>query len=242
MTLKNSKVFHEPFSSAYYFGPERQSRRYAPQLNSPEATYGKISKMLQKEYDGKDLVFSKDMAYCVENKFDIFREEGFETFQHTFLIRNPVKAVRSLYKASTNPKLTGWGHFDPTEAGFRQMLELYEFVKQHNRNEPVVVDADDLLESPNETMQSYCQAVGLEYEEHMTSWEPGPVPEWDTWTGWHDDALKSSGFKARTNKNKPTAFDIQDLPPEVAAVVEESMPYYQALAAKKILPNNVALQ
>lgn len=244
MTLKNSKIFHEPYSKAYYFGPEKQSPRYASQETNHQATYRSISKMLQKEYDGRDFLFSKEMAYCVENKMHIFTEEGFKNFQHSFLIRHPLKAVYSLFKASTNPKLTGWDYFDPAEAGFRQMLELYEFVDRNIHRNPVVVDADDLLDYPNEILQSYCEAVGLEYEENMTSWEPGPVPEWDTWAGWHEDALKSSGFKPRVKKNRSrgcTAFDVEDLPPEVAAVVEECMPHYEALAAKKMLPKNIEL-
>lgn len=244
MTLKNSKIFHEPYSKAYYFGPEKQSPRYASQETDHQATYRSISKMLQKEYDGRDFLFSKEMAYCVENKMHIFTEEGFKNFQHSFLIRHPLKAVYSLFKASTNPKLTGWDYFDPAEAGFRQMLELYEFVDRNIHRNPVVVDADDLLDYPNEILQSYCEAVGLEYEENMTSWEPGPVPEWDTWAGWHEDALKSSGFKPRVKKNRSracTAFDVEDLPPEVAAVVEKCMPHYEALAAKKTLPKNIEL-
>lgn len=244
MTLKNSKIFHEPYSKAYYFGPEKQSPRYASQETNHQATYRSISKMLQKEYDGRDFLFSKEMAYCVENKMHIFTEEGFKNFQHSFLIRHPLKAVYSLFKASTNPKLTGWDYFDPAEAGFRQMLELYEFVDRNIHRNPVVVDADDLLDYPNEILQSYCEAVGLEYEENMTSWEPGPVPEWDTWAGWHEDALKSSGFKPRVKKNRSracTAFDVEDLPPEVAAVLEECMPHYEALAAKKTLPKNIEL-
>ena len=86
MNLKNSKIFHEPYSQAFYFGPEKQSARYAAQETKQQATYRSISKMLQKEYDGRDFVFSKEMAYCVENKMDIFAEEGFKNFQHSFLI------------------------------------------------------------------------------------------------------------------------------------------------------------
>lgn len=244
MTLKNSKILHEPYSAVFYFGPEKQSPRYASQETNQQATYSSISKMLQKEYDGKDFVFAKEMAYCVENKFHIFTEEGFKNFKHSFLIRNPLKAVYSLYKASTNPKLTGWDYFDPAEAGFRQMVELYDFIERNIHRDPIVVDADDLLDYPDEILKSYCEAVGLEYEENMTSWEPGPVPEWDVWAGWHEDALKSSGFKARVkkNRNRPcAAFDMEDLPPEVAAVVEECMPYYERLSAKKIFPQNTEL-
>ena len=107
------------------------------------------------------------------------------------------------------------------------MAELYEFIKRHIHRNPIVVDADDLLDYPNEILQSYCEAVGLEYEENMTSWEPGPVPEWDVWAGWHEDALKSSGFRQGSRKIRSrscAAFDVEDLPPDVAAFVEECMP------------------
>ena len=72
MNLKKSKTFHEPYSQAFYFGPEKQSARYAAQETKQQATYRSISKMLQKEYEDRDFVFSKEMAYCVENKMDIF--------------------------------------------------------------------------------------------------------------------------------------------------------------------------
>lgn len=121
------------------------------------------------------------------------------------------------------------------------MAELYEFVERNIHKDPIVIDADDLLDYPNQILKSYCEAVGLEYDENMTSWEPGPVPEWEVWAGWHEDALKSSGFRARVNKNRNrshAAFDIDDLPTEVATAVEECLPYYEMLFEKRIRPKN----
>ena len=134
--------------------------------------------MLQQEFKSKEFVFIKDMAYCVEGKFDIFLEDGFKHFKHTFMIRDPKKAVTSLFKLSTNPELAGWDYFDPAETGFRQLFELYQFIDSHVYKNPVVVDAEDLLRFPNEIMKNYCEAVGLPFAEIMTSWQPGPVAEW----------------------------------------------------------------
>ena len=50
-------------------------------------------------------------------------------------------------------KITKSGHFDLEEAGFRQMFELYTFIEENVHPNPVVVDADDLLASPDETMR-----------------------------------------------------------------------------------------
>ena len=150
--------------------------------------------MLQQDFDDKEFVFIKDMAYCVEGKFDIFLEEGFENFKHTFMIRHPDSAISSLFRLSTNPELAGWDYFDPAEAGVRQLLELYEFIDRRVHKNPVVVDAADLLKFPNDFMQSYCEAVGLKYEKHMTAWQPGPVADRGPCTAWHDEVMKSSGF------------------------------------------------
>ena len=233
-TLKNGKVFHEPFSHAFYFGPERQSTRFASKKVDPQATYHLICEKLQKEYEEADFVFAKDMALCVENKFEILLEDALRNVKHTFLIRHPFKVVRSQFRASMNRKNVNWLYFDPEEAGFRQLLELYEFVKQHIHEEPVVVDADDLLEFPNETMQSYCQAVGLKYEEGMTSWEPGCLPEWQYSFGWYEDVMKSTGFISKSQLKKVEVVSDQDLPEEVTALINKCMPHYEALKAKRI--------
>ncbi|KAK3697915.1 hypothetical protein QZH41_003259 [Actinostola sp. cb2023] len=235
MTLGNTKVFHEPYSNAFYFGPERQSLRYASTPINPKETYRHVTTMLCKDYDGVDVVFSKDMVYCVENHFEIFLDEEFKDVKHTFLIRDPAKAIPSLHRASTNPKLTGWDYFDPEEAGFRQMYDLYKFVSERVDASPVVVDADDLLDNPDETMKSYCNAVGISYEPHMTTWEPGPISDWDVWSGWHEDALKSSGFTPRASK-KTKRKELEELPVELRKVIEEASPHYKYLSSRKIRP------
>ena len=66
----------------------------------------------------------------------------------------------------------------------------------------------------------------------MTSWKPGPVADWGPCTGWHDEVLKSSDFITPGTKYTPR----RDLPPEVTAAVKECMPYYEALAARRIHP------
>ena len=240
MNLRNCKIFHEPYSQCYYFGAERQSQRYGEQSPDPNATYRSVSKILQKEYDGKEVLFAKDMAYHIQNHFHILLEEGFKNVQHSFLIRQPKRAIPSLYKASTNPKLTGWDHFDPVEAGFRQMNELFQFVRSHLDPSPVVVDADDLLCNPEGILRSYCEALGLSFQDGMTRWNPGPVPEWDTWTGWHEDALKSSGFTPRRNQGKKDG-DVcgaGHLPKEVIESIEQSVLHFEPMYAMRIHPRN----
>ena len=108
---------------------------------------------MSKEYNGVEILFSKDMAYAVENNFEKLSCKSLREFQHTFLIRNPRKTIPSLYKGSINKQLTGWDYFDHEETGFRQLYELYHYVQKTFNVNPVVIDADDLLENPKETME-----------------------------------------------------------------------------------------
>ena len=153
MEVENSKIFHEPYSKPYHFGPERQSPRYLSDPVDSSSSYSHIKALLTKEYDGKDFLFSKDMAYAIENHFEILLDKDLKDFQHTFLLRNPRKTVPSLYKASVNKSLTGWESFDPHEAGFSQLQDLYDFVKENLDENPVIVDADDLLRDPEPTVR-----------------------------------------------------------------------------------------
>jgi len=239
MEIENSKIFHEPYSKAYYFGPERLSRRYKEQSPDPKGTFKSISNALLKEHDGIELVFSKEMAYCVDEHFADILADGMHKFKHSFLIRDPRKAVPSLYKASVNKQLTGWDYFDPKESGFQDMYDLYHYLVKELGETPVVVDADDLLENPEEILQAYCDATGIKFNKKILEWEPGPVPDWDVWAGWHENALKSSGFKRQEkDKNKiDRAREEERLPNIVRQTIERCIPLYEELYKNRVKSN-----
>ena len=195
MELENGKVFHEPYERAFYLGPERQSKRYNHQIPDDKGKYHNIGVSLMKEYEGTDLVFFKDMGYAIYNHFDEFLQGEFQAFQHTFLMRNPNKPIPSLYAASVNKQLTGWDNFDPDECGFKQLFQLYQFLVANIDENPVVVDAGDLLEDPEGIMRAYCEGIGVKFYKKMLEWEPQHFPRAHAYQGWHNNVLNSSGFR-----------------------------------------------
>ena len=44
--------------------------------------------------------------------------------------------------------LTGWDHFDDSEVGFTELMQMYKLVTQDLKQEAIIVDADDLLQHP----------------------------------------------------------------------------------------------
>jgi hypothetical protein len=64
-----------------------------------------------------------------------------------------------------------------------------------------IVDAEDLLEYPAQIVQQYCATTGLNYSgQCMLRWEtPGESlrarDAFATWTGFHEEAINSTGLK-----------------------------------------------
>ena len=124
-------------------------------------------------------------------------------FQITFLIRHPSYAIPSYYRCTCPPlsDTTGFHYFDPEEAGFREARILLQFLIESGllkKDDVILVDADDLLDNPRAVLEEYCRRVGIEFREEMLSWEEKECKEFEKWKGFHGDAMKSVGLKART--------------------------------------------
>ena len=233
-TLSTIKLIDEPFQHAYYLGPQKLSPRFSSQHIKQHNTYEIIARSIidQETDNGIKVVFIKDFSFHVTGRFRMV-EELFHDAKHSFLIRNPKKTIPSLYRVSENPEIHGWDYFDPDEAGFKELHEMYEFVKEKFDPNPVVVDADDLLSSPKEVMKAYCEGVGIQYEDHMTSWKPGEVPKaWDCGMGlaWMHLAIHSNGFIKARDKNEPEV----TYPADVTKAIEDNLPYYEKLYSARI--------
>ena len=242
MTLSNTCLISEPFGNSYHFGPEKQSRRFEFQEVDPRNTYEGVAKVIlqQSTSDNVDLVFMKDMAYFMRGRLKIL-QDFLPGAKHSFLIRDPEKSIPSQYRVSENPEIrsSGWGCFDPNEVGFKELHEMYEFIKKNLDPNPVIVDADDLLESPKQIMKAYCDGVGIRYEDHMTTWKTGIVPlAWqDCWVqAWRQVAINSSGFVKPSISKSAGASNGPEVmySPDVIKAIEESRPFYDKLCIAKI--------
>jgi len=43
---------------------------------------------------------------------------------------------------------TGWDHFEANEVGFKELYQLFRLVTEQIGQEPIIIDADDLLKQP----------------------------------------------------------------------------------------------
>lgn len=228
---------HEPFSDAFYYGPEFLSDRYRHDAAAREAsgfsqkTYKEIlDSIMDSGNEGKRL-FIKDMAQYIimadgkptktapslgeeeEDNPTVLPLEVLKQFQFTFLIRHPRRAVPSYYRCTVPPldEVTGFYHFMPNEAGYEELVTLFDFLLKKgviDKDNLVVVDADDLLDNPEKTIRLYCEKTGIDFKPEMLEWSDNDKSHariaFEKWNGFHNDAIKSSSLRPRTHAQTAT--------------------------------------
>ena len=65
-----------------------------------------------------------------------------------------------------------------------------------------LIDADDLLDKPNEVIEAFCESVGIQYSPNMLVWDDPEQHKYaeetfEKWKGFHEDAIHSNDLKPR---------------------------------------------
>jgi hypothetical protein len=100
---------------------------------------------------------------------------------HTFVVRDPAAAIASHVRIKPDASLT--------DIGVEFQHRIFALVP-----DPVVVDADRLVEEPERVVAAYCAAVGLPFRPDALHWPAEHRPEWERTRKWHLDAGASTGF------------------------------------------------
>ena len=227
--LKGVKVFYEAHmaNGAFY----REQIPEAQQGN--DITFESVDEKLLQPYPEYDAVFIRDHAYFIKGRYKKYISGEFSSFKHTFLIRDPRKSFPSFIRAC---KEAGYPVF-PNEYGVQALYDMYKTVKEGIDPNPVIVDADDLLNNPKEIMRSYCNATGLVYTDDMLTWTPGIVEDWKKTNpyhmAFHKAAMFSSGFTKPTDSTSPP-MNIDELPTDVKEILQDAMTCYQEMYSARI--------
>lgn len=194
-------VLDEPWSRAYYFGPQRRSARYP--LTFPESTYAAVEDGVIASAAHGD-VFVKDMAYQAAPGIS---DDALAAMSHTFLIRDPRAALTSFHR--------GWPDFTDDEAGYSAQHDLFHRVQSVTGVVPTVIDSDVLRADPRRIVGVWCDRVGLDRRPDALTWSAGMQAQWQLWQDWYTTAASSTGFEPpREHPN-----DRGPLPPRVAELL-----------------------
>jgi hypothetical protein len=141
-------------------------------------------------------------------------------FSHAFLIRDPREMLPSLARVLPTPTLA--------DTGLEQQVEIVQSCEAEGAGAPPVIDARDVLRAPAAMLQALCEQLGVAFSPAMLSWPAGSRGSDGVWARWwYDAVIASTGFE----QYRPPA---QPFPPPLRPLLEQCLPYYQRLAAKRI--------
>jgi hypothetical protein len=174
-------------------------------------------------------------------------------FNFTFLIRHPRRSIPSYWRCTIPPlcEINGFDHFMPSEAGYEELVRLFDFLLREgivDRDNLTVLDADDMLDSPEEKIKEYCRRTEIDFVPGMLEWtqEDGEdaAQHFAKWNGFHDDALQSSSLRPRAHAQKASTVESENAEwtekygAEAAKIIRQTVdaniPHYEYLKQFKI--------
>jgi len=217
------EVIHEPFSAYYYFSHDRANDNLNKEVPpDPSHHWTAIRDRIAALADERPAFF-KDMAYHLSR---CMTPDLVARYTNTFLVRDPRETLPSLYRLYPEASLE--------ETGFDQQLRLIELTRAETGADPVVIDAAELLASPEQTVAFYCRQVGLPFVPESLSWEPGTQPGWETWAPWHETTTTATSGFDRDAGTDPVEDEVE-VPP---GVLEHCLETYERIIAFRRPPRS----
>jgi hypothetical protein len=157
------------------------------------------------------LHYAKHMTHHLLPEVEL---EWLGSFTHAYLIRDPEHVVASYAKVRGEPT--------PEDLGYARQAEIFRHFGGP------VVDAADVLRDPAGVLAKLCAALGIEWDESMLSWPPGPAPGDGVWAPyWYAQVESSTGFAPYDPRPA-------EVPPRLKPLAETLKPYYEELAAHRL--------
>lgn len=215
-------ILHEPFSYLYYVKGETATIGQQFVDPSHPTDYAGIRAHILAAGAERPSFFKDMCAHCGDK---LVEDDTLLTkLTNTFLIRDPAKAIASYY--AMNPDVT------EEEIGLKQLAAIFSRVQELGGEAPIVVDADDLENDPDGTINAYCQRLGIPFMPEAMKWEAEHKKEWDIWKDWHKDAARTTGIVKSLEKFTVTV----DNSDHLRGYYERLLPYYQQMHATKLEP------
>ena len=136
------------------------------------------------------------------------------TCVNVHLIRHPARVIASYAAKREKPSLD--------DIGFRQQVELFD------RFPGPVIDSFDVRQNPEAMLRKLCDRIDLPFDPAMLHWEKGAKFYDGVWAAhWYGAVHRSTGFADAEG-------DLPVLEPDMAALADAAMPFYDALRVHKI--------
>ena len=186
----NTAVVDEPFYAFYLNATGKKHPGADEVIAQGETDWRKVVRQLsgpipESRKGPSHIVFQKQMTHHLLPEID---RQWIVYLRNCFLIRDPRDVILSYIKKNPEPRLE--------DLGFVQQQKIFDFVREQTTLTPPVVDAKDVVESPERMLRLLCDAMGVEFDNAMLSWPPGLRDTDGIWAKyWYDEVAKSTSFQ-----------------------------------------------
>ncbi len=158
----------------------------------------------------KPIAFFKQMTHHLENISLDFLSQT----KNVLFIRNPKQIIASYAQVIKDVTMQ--------DVGIKKQWWLYNYLTEKNLS-CVVLDSNEILKSPQNVLQQFCDALQISFTEKMLHWPAGPKSYDGVWAKyWYDNVHRSTGFEKQKTSER-------DLPEYLEPLYEECKIYYQQL-------------
>lgn len=211
-------VCDEPLYSHYLHMTGRGHRGAAEVIAAGETNLAKIIERLTGPIPGgKAIFYQKHMTHHVPAGMI---GNWMRRLTHAFLIREPGQMLTSLIKHVPDANLA--------DTGYRQQVEIFNWVRETTGKTPPVLDARDVLENPRRLLGLLCDALDVDFSECMLSWPPGLRDTDGVWAKyWYNEVTTTTSFQPYRAKN-------EEVPGHLHELLAECRHYYAQLYAHRL--------
>tara|TARA_B100000214_G_scaffold28671_1_gene18632 strand:- start:704 stop:1438 length:735 start_codon:yes stop_codon:yes gene_type:complete len=178
-------VLDEPFYAHYLLKTGLNHPGRESIINSQSAKWNEIIKIcIGRIPKGKSVWYQKHMAQHNLKGYDI---SWISNLQNCLLIRNPKYVIHS-YAQQLPIK-------NESQLGYKQQIEILEYIKKINGTIPPIIDAKDVLLHPENILKKLCDKIGIGFSKSMLSWKKGSKVSDGIWGKyWYSSVNKSTSF------------------------------------------------
>ncbi|MFT4155774.1 hypothetical protein [Parafilimonas sp.] len=161
----------------------------------------------------KPLVFFKQMTHHLKNISLDFLSQT----KNIIFIRNPRQIIASYAQVIKNVTMEN--------VGIKKQWWLFNYLKERSMD-CVVLDSNEILQSPQNVMQQLCAALQIPFDENMLHWPAGPKPYDGVWAKyWYNNVHLSTGFSKQKSSERELPSHLEPLHEACKVYYEQLYPY-----------------
>jgi hypothetical protein len=209
-------ILDEPLYAAYLKSTGKDHPMRDEVIASQDSNPDEVAKICTQS-KGSGICYQKHMVQHLHNSFD---SRWILQLTNCFLIRNPEEVVDSFLLKLPDAKFEDFG--------FDQQLNIFDLVARNMNATPLVIDATELRNNPENILKKVCDRLSISWDSRMLEWKSGLRSYDGVWAPhWYPSVESSTCFKKY--KKSTNTFSMK-----VKSIIDKAMPSYEKLSAYKI--------